>query len=263
MRVYARFFPRKNGSLPDVSLFQAFNSELTWKNTKSTWESFKGFFERGALDSTVDLSQSVFCNRLSNYYFWFVVWSSVESLQGKHPGSCLTCRHWWAGASKLSAGAERRKRSRRERRRWVSRARRKEAGDEWRKRVVDEKGSLTRRRVESFYRSSAQPTWLSHVHAILLPFRSVSRFDLPPLLFFLYFLHLINMYFSWLYAWRTRDNWIYLADMSSRVISHISRVMRRQYRLIEFQIDSFFLGNKMNLIRYVRASPCISVNQIF
>lgn len=104
--VYARFFPKKEWEISPTFLFQAFNSELTWKNRKST----RGIFERlqrGALDSTVDLSQSVLCNRPSNYYFWSVAWSSVESLQGKRPGSCLTCRHRWAGASKLSAGAER------------------------------------------------------------------------------------------------------------------------------------------------------------
>jgi len=115
------------------------------------------------------------------------LWRSlVEFSQGKHIPEIpyLTCRHWRAGASKLSARAERRKRIWRERRQWVSRAQRKEAGDEWRKGVVNEKGSLTRRRVESFYRSSAQPTWLSYVHAVLLPFHSMPRFDLLPGLLF-------------------------------------------------------------------------------
>lgn len=86
----------------------------------------------------------------------------------------LTCRHQPAGASKISVGVKRRKPSRRERRATaVSRAQRKggEEGGGGGRRGRDKRGSLTRRRVESFYRSSAQPTWLSCVHGV--PFHTV------------------------------------------------------------------------------------------
>lgn len=42
--------------------------------------------------------------------------------------------------------------------------------------MVNERGSLTRRRVESFYRSNEQPIRLSYIHTVRSPFIS-PRFD--------------------------------------------------------------------------------------
>ena len=66
-----------------------------------------------------------------------------------------------------------------------------EEGGGERERVTDTSSS----RVESFYRSSAQPTWLSYVHAVLLPFHSVPRFDLlPRSSFYIFYIKLMYIF---------------------------------------------------------------------